>query len=373
MSKSPLLLSKRLWLFLAVLAAIVYLKSAPLIITGGLIILLAVTFPATLRPLRFLRFWIAIILLVFIVPVFAGPQDARLLGISYSSAKLAQTTLMALRGIVIFLLIQVLTYNLNSERFNSLLSRYGSENFTTLYDLSRQIIPNTRHILNNRFRGQRSLAWLRPGQALDLLSSVFVDLIHLVHRLENPLGPRLPGDPIAAIEQVRNGLKPALVIITGGPGAGKTSWLKSLYQELRSQGIPGNGILTLREYAPDHQSWQLVMTVLHSGIARILGRMEPFDQAVATENYFIDPTTLEWGAQHLDGLSDDWLIVDEIGIFEFDRQGFYPALQKLGERFTGVLVLGLRKSLLPDLDRFLGRNLPLLKDWQRYYLLLDED
>ncbi len=368
-----LLTSKRFWLALVLVTAIYWLKSSPYLITAGALILLGITFADTVRPLRFLRFWLAIILLVVIVPVFAGLQDSSFLGISYSSEKLAQTTLMALRGIVIFLLVQVLTVNLDSEKFAGYLSKYGGKNFTTLYDLSREIIPNARHILNSRFRDRdwRLFNIFHPGKVLDRVGNLFADLIRLARRLENPFRPRMAADPSAVIEKLRLMEQPVLVIVTGGPGSGKTSWLEQLYQELQNNKINADGILTRRKYITADK-WQLEMVEMVAGETRVAGKMEPIMLGVETENYYMDPAVMAWGSQHLSRLRTDWLLVDEVGIFEFNYQGFYPALKELDSIFRGKLIIGLRKSLLVELDDFLAANLPQIHSWRRYYVLLDE-
>ena len=100
--------------------------------------------------------------------------------------------------------------------------------------------------------------------------------------------------------------------------------------------------------------------------------MEPQVQAIETEKYYFNRSALDWGSQRLNAAVGDWLMIDEVGIFEFNNQGFFSALQQLDEQFTGVLVLSLRKSLLVELDDFRARELPRLHGWQRYFVILDE-
>jgi len=365
--------SKRWLIALTVLAGIIWLKSAPLWITMAVTVVSGWAYPSAVRPLKSIKFWFAIGLLVVIVPLFAGVQDCSLLWITYSSAKLAQTSLMALRGIVVFLFIQVLTVDLDSEKFAQRLAKLGSRNFVTLYELSREIIPNSRYILNTRLKRQRkfSIASFRPTALLNLVSQVFVDLIHLAERLNQPYQPRLDQNPVLLIDKIVGNDLPAVIVVTGEPGTGKSTWLQELRQELDNRSIAVGGVITKREYESE-STWKLVMTDITSGERKVAATMEPREQSIETEHYYFDQIALNWGSQRLNAAAGDWLIVDEVGIFEFNKQGFFPALQQLDEQFTGVLVLSLRKSLLVELNDFLARELSHLHSCQRYFVILDE-
>lgn len=358
---------------LVVLVGIIGLKSAPLFITLAVIILSGWTYPSAVRPLKNIKFWFAIGLLVIIVPLFAGVQDRSLLWITYSSEKLTQTSLMALRGIVVFLFIQVLTVEQDSEKFAQRLAKLGNKNFVTLYELSREIIPNARHILNNRLKRQRkfSITSFRPAALLNLISKVFVDLIHLAERLNQPYQPRIEKNPTQLIDKITSNDQLALIVVTGEPGSGKSTWLQELRQELDNRNIAVSGVITEREYDSE-SSWKLVMIDIASGEQRVVATMEPRELAIETEHYYFDRVALDWGSQRLNAAVGGWLIVDEVGILEFNHQGFYSALQQLDEQFSGVLVLSLRKSLLVELDDFLESNLARLHSWQRYFVILDE-
>jgi len=280
---------------------------------------------------------------------------------------------MALRGIVVFLFIQVLTADLDSEKFAQRLAKLGSRNFVTLYELSREIIPNARHILNNRLKSKRkfSITSFRPVALLNLISQIFVDLIHLAERLNQPYLPRFDKNPTQLVDKIAGNNQPVLIVVTGEPGTGKSTWLQELRQELDNHSIAVDGVITGREYDSE-STWKLVMTDIASAEKQIAATMEPQAGVLETENYYIDRSALEWGSQRLSAATGEWLIVDEVGILEFDHQGFYQALKQIDEQFSGVLVLSLRKSLLVELDDFLAKDLPHLHGWQRYFVILDE-
>ena len=369
-----LLIKSKRWLTaILVLAGIIWLKSAPLLIALMVTAVSSWAYPAAVRPLKNIKFWFAIGLLVIIVPIFTGVQDSSLLWITYSNEKLAQTSLMALRGIVVFLFIQVLTVDLDSEKFAQRLAKLGSQYFVTLYELSRDIIPNARHILNARLKRKRkfSIASFRPVALLNLISQVFVDLIHLAERLNQPYQPRLDKNHDRLFDEITGKDQPALIVVTGESGSGKSTWLQELHAELKVRSISVGGVITEREYDSE-STWKQVFIDIVSGEKQVAATMEPQAQALKTDHYYFDRSALQWGSQRLSAAVGDWLIVDEVGILEFDHQGFYPALKQIDERFTGVLVLSLRKSLLLELEDYLAREFPNLHALQRSFVILDE-
>jgi len=101
--------SKRFWIALLILTGLFLLGLNPYLIT---ILMFSLAFfynRKTIQPLKNYKFWIIILFLVLIVPLFTGIQDKSFLGINYSSEQLQKTLFMTLRGISVFLLFQVLT------------------------------------------------------------------------------------------------------------------------------------------------------------------------------------------------------------------------------------------------------------------------
>ncbi|RMF07548.1 MAG: hypothetical protein D6762_07300 [Candidatus Neomarinimicrobiota bacterium] len=322
-------------------------------------------YPLAVRPLKNWKFWVAIALLVGIVPLFSGVRDRSFLGIAYSSHMFAHTRLMAFRGVTVFMLFQVLTVDLNSESFARLLTRWGNPTFLTLFELSREIIPNARHILHQRWKEHPPL--FSPRSMLRMIRTIFLDLIRLADRLDQPLRPRLAPDPESVIKTVS---PPALIIVTGARSAGKSTWLKSLLDVLKQHSLSAGGLLTLRKPVTP-ENWTLQLMDVSNGEFREVATMTPRDSDLKTEHYYFDTDALEWGTERLTNARQDWIIVDEVGLFEFNRQGFFPALQILDGRYTGILVWSLRKSLVVELEDYLERNFLHLPHWPRYYIVLD--
>ena len=108
--------SRRFWIALFILTGLFLLRLNPFLIA---VLLFGIAFlynAKTVRPLKNYKFWIVIIFLVLIVPLFTGVQDKSFLSINYSSDQLQKTIFMTLRGISVFLMFQVLTIDLDIEK-----------------------------------------------------------------------------------------------------------------------------------------------------------------------------------------------------------------------------------------------------------------
>ncbi len=373
MRKISFIWSKRFLTVLAAVTGLAWLSSWPFPITVGLVMLVGFTYPAAVRPLLRYKFWLAIGLLVILVPLFAGTQDQQLLWFDYSSVKLAQTTIMALRGIIVFLLIQIMTVDLDTEKFTGRLKRYGSENFVTLYHISREIVPSARQILNKWLSRVKSgsLKDIRPATILSAFTSIFFELISLAENLNKNSGEFAVKNPRLIADELHVKNRPLLLLVTGEPGAGKTSWLQELAAVLTEKQISFGGVITCRKHNSEG-SWDLEIQNISGNSQRLLAARDKQEGWIKTKNYYIDPDAFTWGCRQLDKSDGEWLVVDEVGIFEFNRDGFYPALLKISAGFRGILVMSLRKSLFPELDKFLADNLPGLLSWQRKTLIIDD-
>jgi len=102
-----------------------------------------------------------------------------------------------------------------------------------------------------------------------------------------------------------------------------------------------------------------------------LNTMDSFATKTHVGKFYFYPQALEWGVDSLlKALSDDWIIIDETGHLEFQRKGFFPALVKMDEHFSGHLVLTVRSSLITELDSFLAEHLPNLAERKRHTVTL---
>ncbi len=350
------------------LTGIVLLRLSPSLITAGILLLAGLTYPRTLRPLTNYRFWITIGLLVLIVPVFTGSQDRTFLGITYSSEMLKQTTLMSLRAIMVFLLFQVLTYQLKSERIAPLFSKIGIKHFDTTYDLSQEVSPRVKSILMARYGIFRN-SWREKGvftAAFHLAGDTLADFVVLANQLSRGSTERSAPDPAELCQDGAIARLPALIVVVGDPHSGKTLWLKELIVALTAAGKNVDGLIA-EKIVERKGRWHHALKRIATDEARPLNTMDAIETPIKAGKFYFYPEAITWGCEQLAAADTvEWLIVDEIGLLEMEGGGLLPALQKIATDFSGCLVLSMRTSLFKHLDSFLTEKLPPVQAWPKY-------
>ncbi len=354
------------------LAGIILLHHSPYLITAGIVVLAGLSYPPTLRPLVNYRFWITIGLLVLIVPLFTGPQDRVFMGITYSGERLGQTGMMSLRGISIFLLFQVLTYQLRSERISPLLSKLGISNFDTTFNLSQDIAPRIRSIIMARYTVFQH-SWRQQGlfgSVFHLTGSILADFVTLAERLSvEPLDKTTPR-PADFLKESMAGEKSALVIVSGDAGMGKTAWLGDLVAALQEAGKQVDGLISEKIVDSDER-WHHTLRRISTGETRPLNTMDTIDTPIKAGKFYFYPDAIAWGCDQLaEAGAVGWLVVDELGILEFQGHGLLPGIQKAAMNGTGFLVLSMRYAMENRLDSFLATQLQIVKNLPRYTINL---
>ncbi len=353
---------------LAILTGIVLLRLSPYLITAGILLLAGLTYPRALRPLTNYRFWITIGLLVLIVPVFTGSQDRTFLGITYSSEMLIQTILMSMRAIMVFLLFQVLTYQLKSERIAPFLSKIGIKHFDTTYDLSQKVSPRVKSILMAQYGAFRD-SLRKKGvfrAAFHLAGDTLADFVVLANQLSRGSMESSAPDPAELCRDGAIAPLPALIVVVGDSHSGKTLWLKELIAALTAAGKNVDGLIA-EKIVEGEDRWHQVLKRIATDEARPLNTMDPIETPIKTCRFSFYPEAITWGCEQLAAADTaDWLIVDEIGLLEMEGGGLLPPLQKIVTGFSGRLVLSMRTSLFKHLDSFLAEKLPPVQAWPRY-------
>ena len=360
-----LLRSKRLWIALLLLAGVVFLKTYPVAIFISGVLLVALFFRPTLRPLLNYKFWLVIILLAVLVPVFSGEQDRVLWGISYSSTRFEQTALMALRGILLFLMFQVLTHNVDSAALTKVLRRLRIPGIDSLLPRALDIKPQVADLARSRYRAYRS-APDRTGRIssfLDAVGSFFAELITLARRSDHPGAPASQESPQDLLRYIQDRESPSLIVVTGPSGSGKSGWLADQVRKIGEAGQAVDGLLTER-MDDGADRWHQIIVRIHTGESRQINSMDEIEGSPHVGRFWFYPEAIAWGRQQLREASRaDWLIVDEFGLLEAAGEGWYPTLEELAQSYSGHLVIAVRRQIEIEPVEFLLSHLPALHGW----------
>jgi len=360
--------SKRFWFALLVLSGLFLLRLNPYLIALLLFSLAYFYNRKTIRPLKNYKFWIVILFLVLIVPIFTGVQDKSFLGIKFSSVQLQKTTFMTLRGISVFLLFQVLTINLNIEKFKPIFSKIGIKNFDVLYDLSNEIFPKIKSILNARYIQFRS-NW-KNHRSFDLLfdffSEIFTDFFLLSDQLSKSETNIRTITPLDFLNQNKLNDRPCLIVIIGDAGSGKTPWVQQLTKLLQNKGEIVDGLIS-KKCQESAGKWHHDLIRISTNEKYQLTTMDEIDTDIRIGKFNLFEDIINWGNDQLMSMKNSyWIIIDEVGLLEFDGSGLLPGLQSIAINFTGNLVITIRTALLQHLDSLLDEQLPRVKTWKRY-------
>jgi len=371
--------SKRFWTALIIIIGLFFLRLHPYLIMP-LLFGIAILFNAkTIYPLKNYKFWIVILFLVLIVPIFTGIQDKSFIGINYSDTQLQKTMFMTMRGLSIFLLFQVLTIDLNIEKIKPIFSKIGIKNFEELFNLSIKIFPKIKSILNARYT-QFKTTW-KINRSIELvlnsIGDIFTDFFQLSDQLsktENTFEIITPSD---FFKQNKLLEKPSLIVVVGDAGTGKTPWVEQLINLLKSKNETVDGIISSKRSKSD-EVWYHDLIRISTNKKRQLTTMDEIDTEIRIGKFNLYKSSITWGNEQLISIvNSDWVIVDEVGILEFDGGGFLPGLQSVVKNLDGYLVITVRPTLFQHLDNFLTEQLSSLKHWNRHivelYSILNHD
>jgi nucleoside-triphosphatase THEP1 len=197
-------------------------------------------------------------------------------------------------------------------------------------------------------------------------------LIRLTNKFDKTELPTLSSDPEILIQSIRHQNKPLLIIVAGEPWSGKSHWLNTLNNSLQSKNINSAGVITVKQNISGSEYEQFLIDI-STKEKRQLSATNPIDTNIKTDRFYFCEDTFQWGIDVIkNGVTSEWLIIDEVGILEQKGNGFGPAIQNIPESFEGVLLIALRKSLIAELDQFLNEHYPIISKWQRNLILIDK-
>lgn len=149
---------------------------------------------------------------------------------------------------------------------------------------------------------------------------------------------------------------PALILVTGEHGSGKTTWCLELAREARSAGMEPAGLVSPAVFEQGVKTG-IDLIQIATGERRHLAairRHAPSDSGVRPDSprrhWSFDPETLAWGNQVMKALQPGkLLILDELGPLELlENSGFTAGIEQIQRRNFALTCVVVRPSLLQN-------------------------
>lgn len=349
---------KKKWIALILLGGVIMLNwgNAFWILSTGLLVV-AISYPAAFHPFRYVKFWSLFLIILFIFPFFTGTQDAEIFGISYSVERLQQTVVMMVRSILIFLIMQVLTYKLQVRQLRSFFKRIGLLQFEETAGQSLEFMPKIKSIILSRIKSGKP--GLKPGSyfrtGYNLAIDLIVDMFKLVTSDYSYTG-RTCDEILNDLAGLKLDSKQIIVII-GDEHVGKTTCLKNIIDLYKSLDYKVGGILSPGEMLDDRKA-QILAVNVQTDEKRILAESEEFQTEIIIGKYYFHEEVLHWCNQILNGcINNNVTLIDEFGPLELNGGGFESGFENWIQNGAGILILTLRPSLRELFHEFLQSRL----------------
>ena len=241
-----------------------------------------------------------------------------------------------------------------------------------MYNLSNEIFPKIKSILNARYTQFRANWRFHRSLELvfDFFSEIFTDFFLLSDQLSKSKTNLVVITPKDFLNQNNLTDKPCLIVVVGDAGAGKTPWVEQLIDLIRNRDETVDGLLSNKNQESDNK-WHHDLIRISTNEKRQLTSMDEIDTDIKIGKFNFYKHALNWGNDQLISIKNsDWLIIDEVGLLEFDGAGFLPGLESTVTNFEGHLVITIRSALFQHLESFIAEQLQSAKDWQRHIVKL---
>jgi nucleoside-triphosphatase len=147
--------------------------------------------------------------------------------------------------------------------------------------------------------------------------------------------------------------EPALTILSGLPGAGKSTWCLRLIEVARARGLVVGGLLSPGVFHNGRKVGIDLMDLVSGERRRLAVRHDAAEGGIRTDSWVLDPGVLAWGNHRLlASPACDLVILDELGPLELEQGGgFQAALRIIESRRFPLIVAVVRPRLLPKARR----------------------
>ncbi len=143
-------------------------------------------------------------------------------------------------------------------------------------------------------------------------------------------------------------VQPALFLVTGSRGAGKTTFCDRLVKAAREAGWQAAGLVSHAVFEGTLRT-AIEAEDIRTGVARRLA-VRSEQPTPGAKHWQFDPAALEWGNQVLAASTPcDLLVIDELGPLEFERgAGWQAGLAAVDTRQYAIALVVVRAELLGE-------------------------
>ena len=147
-----------------------------------------------------------------------------------------------------------------------------------------------------------------------------------------------------------------ILVLTGPVHSGKTTFLKTLLNELRARRLPVSGYLSPSVVIGGEMNGYDLFDIRKGQSTPFLRRTGQAGWQKVGPFFFLPPGLEAAEAAILGHKPGEWLIVDEVGPMELSGRGVWPALSEVISRPLLNCLLVVRTPLVGDFRRKLGHR-----------------
>ncbi len=316
-----------------------------------------ITYPRTLRPFIQFKFWIPILILLILVPLFTGNRDSAILGIPFSSDRLMQSVFMTMRGIILYLVFAVLTTDIDSDKMKGLFKKLRLPVLVQMVTIGEEIFPRVKSIFSARQHELKTIwNYFHPMKFVPFAATILADFTRLTNELMVKESPTI--SPAQLLQSLSGESNTTLTIINGVAGSGKTPWVESLKALLQNEGQLVDGFISVKENMDKHH-WHHNLMRIKTGEQRKMTTMDYNGNAKRVGKFFFLEGAFNWANSQLEDICDaTWVILDEVGPLELEEKGLFPVMECIANHSPRHIVMTMRPSVTNQFMDFISRHFP---------------
>jgi len=148
-----------------------------------------------------------------------------------------------------------------------------------------------------------------------------------------------------------------IIVITGDIGIGKTTVCGKVISKLKSNRFLYGGVLSIKDSGGDIKVLNLKNNKEIAFASNNIKYNGP-----RTNNKFFSQEGIDFGIKAIEeSLDSDFLFVDELGLIELEKKGYYKVLDHIhNNRFNNIIII-IRRSLLSTYKEILGNKIKVFE------------